>query len=75
MTTGSRPRSKWASRSSVWPPHAADCPRRHWGLRMMDERGEHGELASELTPTLVNAGAIVSAAEQEELRALLEATR
>jgi hypothetical protein len=44
------------------------------GLRLMDESGEYGELAIELTATLVDAGAIVSAAEQQELRSLLEAT-
>jgi hypothetical protein len=44
------------------------------GLRLMDEGGEYGELAIELTATLAEIGAIVSAAEQRELRALLEAT-
>jgi hypothetical protein len=44
------------------------------GLRLMEEGGEYGELAVELTATLVKGGAAVSAAEQGGLRALLEAT-
>jgi hypothetical protein len=44
------------------------------GLRLMDEGGEYGELASELTAALAKNAAEVSAAEQRELRALLEAT-
>jgi hypothetical protein len=44
------------------------------GLRLMDEGGEHGELVIELTATPVKTGAIVSQAEQQELRALLKAT-
>ena len=44
------------------------------GLRLMEEGGEYGELAVELTATLVKTGATVSAPEQRELRALLEAT-
>ena len=44
------------------------------GLRLMDEGGEYGELAIELTATLVKTGATVSAAELRELRILLEAT-
>ncbi len=44
------------------------------GLRLMEEGGEHGELASELTAALAATGAVVTAAEQRELRALLEAT-
>jgi len=44
------------------------------GLRLMMAGGEHGELSIELTATLVKTGAVVSAAEQAELRALLEAT-
>ncbi|HEX9520711.1 MAG TPA: hypothetical protein VF940_31595 [Streptosporangiaceae bacterium] len=44
------------------------------GLRLMEEGGEYGELAIELTATLVKTGAAVSAAERHELRALLEAT-
>jgi hypothetical protein len=43
------------------------------GLRLMDEGGEYGELAIELTATLAETGATASAAEQRELRALLEA--
>ena len=43
------------------------------GLRLMNEGGEYGELAIELTATLLKTGASVSAAEQRELRALLEA--
>lgn len=43
-------------------------------LRLMEEGGEYGELAIELTATLVKTGAKVSAAELRELRALLEAT-
>lgn len=44
------------------------------GLRLMDEGGEYGELAIELTATLVKTGATVSATELRELRALLDAT-
>lgn len=44
------------------------------GLRLMAEGGEYGELAIELTATLVKTEATVSAAEQRELRALLQAT-
>jgi hypothetical protein len=44
------------------------------GLRLMAEGGEYGELAIELTATLVKIKATVSAAEQQELRTLLEAT-
>jgi len=44
------------------------------GLRLMEEGGEFVELAIELAATLVKAGATVSAAEQRELRGLLEAT-
>lgn len=44
------------------------------GLRLMAEGGEFGELAIELTATLVKTEAKVSAAELRELRALLEAT-
>jgi hypothetical protein len=43
-------------------------------LRQMRGGGEHGELVIELTASLANSGARVSPAEQEELRALLEAT-
>ncbi|HEY2312037.1 MAG TPA: hypothetical protein VGH96_00380 [Streptosporangiaceae bacterium] len=43
------------------------------GLRLMAEGGEYGELVAELTATLVKTRAVVSAAEQRELRALLEA--
>jgi hypothetical protein len=43
-------------------------------LRLMDEGGEYGELTIELTSALANAGTAVSADEQRELRALLEAT-
>jgi hypothetical protein len=43
------------------------------GLRLMDEGGEYGELAIELTATLAKTKATVSVAEQRELRALLEA--
>jgi hypothetical protein len=44
------------------------------GLRLMAEGGEYGELAIELTATLVKSKALVSAAEQRELRTLLQAT-
>ncbi len=40
----------------------------------MEEGGEYGELAIELTATLVKTAATVSAPEQRELRDLLEAT-
>jgi hypothetical protein len=44
------------------------------GLRLMAEGGEYGELAIELAATLVKTKAMVSTAEQRELRILLEAT-
>ncbi|MEP7023391.1 MAG: hypothetical protein ABJB47_06170 [Actinomycetota bacterium] len=44
------------------------------GLRLMEEGGEYGELTIELTATLAKTGASASLAEQQELRALLEAT-
>jgi hypothetical protein len=44
------------------------------GLRLMEEGGEYGELAIELTAALVKTGGTVSTPEQRELRALLEAT-
>jgi hypothetical protein len=40
----------------------------------MDEGGEPGELMIELAAMLARTGATVSAAEQRELRALLDAT-
>jgi hypothetical protein len=40
----------------------------------MEGGGEHGELTIELTASLARTRARVSAAEQRELRALLEAT-
>ncbi|HWG63617.1 MAG TPA: hypothetical protein VG253_18145, partial [Streptosporangiaceae bacterium] len=43
------------------------------GLRLMDEGGEYGELTIELAATLAKTGAVVSLAEQQELRKLLEA--
>jgi hypothetical protein len=43
------------------------------GLRLMEEGGEYGELAVELTATLAQAHAAVTAAEQQELRDLLVA--
>lgn len=44
------------------------------GLRLMAEGGEYGELAIELTATLVKTKATVSVSEQRELRTLLQAT-
>ena len=44
------------------------------GLKEMEDGGEHGELVIELAATLAKTGAKVSRAEQQELRALLEAT-
>ena len=43
-------------------------------LRLMAEGGEYGELAIELTATLVKTQAIVNPEEQQELRILLDAT-
>lgn len=43
-------------------------------LRLMERGGEHGELTLELTAALAKTGAGVSTEEQQELRALLEAT-
>ena len=40
----------------------------------MEEGGEFGELVIELTATLAKTGVSVSATEQQELRALMEAT-
>jgi hypothetical protein len=51
------------------PPETLD------GLQLMGEGGEYGELALELAATLARTQAAVTAAEQQELRALLEATR
>jgi hypothetical protein len=44
------------------------------GLRQMAGGGEYGELVIELTATLAKSGVIVSADEQQELRALLAAS-
>jgi hypothetical protein len=44
------------------------------GLRLMAEGGEYGELVIELAATLVKTEAAVTAAEQRELLALLQAT-
>jgi hypothetical protein len=44
------------------------------GLKEMEDGGEFGELTIELAATLAKTGAEVSSAEQQELRALLEAT-
>lgn len=44
------------------------------GLRLMEEGGEYGELTAELAATLAQARAIVTPAEQRELRELLVAT-
>lgn len=43
-------------------------------VRLIEQGGEHGELTIEITAALAKNGAEVSAAEQRELRALLEAT-
>jgi hypothetical protein len=43
------------------------------GLRLMEEGGEYGELAIELTAALAKAHARVTLAEQRELRELLAA--
>ena len=65
-----------ARRASALPDRFATRVPEHTltSLRQMERAGEHGELTIELTATLVNTGAAVSAAEQRELRALLEAT-
>jgi len=44
------------------------------GLKEMEDGGEYGELAIELAATLAKTGALVTSAEQRELRTLLEAT-
>lgn len=44
------------------------------GLRLMEEGGEYGELTVELAATLARTGAVVTRAEQRELRELLAAT-
>src|SRR5258706_16269972 len=78
MTTGGRPMNPYeiARRVSALPEQfATRLPEKTLaGLRLMEEGGEYGELAIELTATLVKTGATVSAAERHELRALLEAT-
>jgi hypothetical protein len=43
------------------------------GLRLMREGGEYGELTAELAATLAATGAVVTPAEQRELRELLVA--
>lgn len=65
-----------ARRASALPDQFADrLPENALaGLRLMDEGGEYGELAIELTATLAATRAPVTPAEQRELRALLEAT-
>src|SRR5260221_1465191 len=78
MTTGGRPMNPYeiARRASALPEQfATRLPEKTlaW-LRLMEEGGEYGELAIELTATLVNTGATVSGAERRELPALLEAT-
>lgn len=64
-----------ARRASALPAHFADrIPEESLeGLRLMDEGGEYGELTIELAATLAKTGAVVSLAEQQELRKLLEA--
>jgi hypothetical protein len=44
------------------------------GLLLMEEGGEYGELAVELTATLAQTRAVVTPGEQRELRELLAAT-
>jgi hypothetical protein len=44
------------------------------GLRLMEEGGEYGELTAELAATLALTRAVVTPAEQQELRELLAAT-
>ncbi len=44
------------------------------GLRLMEEGWEYGELTAELAATLAATGAVVTPAEQRELRELLAAT-
>lgn len=44
------------------------------GLRLMEEGGEYGELTAELAATLAATRAVVTPAEQRELRELLAAT-
>jgi hypothetical protein len=65
-----------ARRATVLPDQfASRLPSKTVGwLRAMERGGEYGELTSELAAALVVAGAAVSASEQQELRALLEAT-
>lgn len=65
-----------ARRAAVLPDQFGNrLPEKTVGwLRTMERGGEYGELTSELTTALAAAGAVVSASEQAELRALLEAT-
>lgn len=48
-------------------------PEKLEGLRLMDMGGEYGELTIELAATLAATGTPVSAAERDELQALLDA--
>lgn len=45
------------------------------GLRLMEEGGEYGELTAELAATLAETRAVVTPAEQRELRELLIAMK
>jgi hypothetical protein len=65
-----------ARRASKLPDQFATCidPQTLEDLRSMNAGGEYGELTIELTAALAKTGASVSAAERNELQALLDAT-
>jgi len=64
-----------ARRASKLPDQFANRldPEKLEDLRAMDMGGEHGELTIELAATLAVHGTPVSAAERDELQALLDA--
>jgi hypothetical protein len=68
--------SEVARRASVLPVRFADRvpPDTLDSLRLMDEGGEYGELTIELAASLAAHNTPVTAAERDELLALLEAT-
>ena len=69
-------RTEIARRASELPGRFATrvSPETLEGLRLMEEGGEYGELAIELTAALAQTHAAVTAAEQRELHDLLAAT-
>jgi len=64
-----------ARRASKLPAQFANRlnPEKLKGLRAMNMGGEYGELTIELAATLAATGAAISAAERDEIQALLDA--